>query len=94
MKKQPTTKAVTTRFSISDHMKLLQIAENKGSTVGDVIRESWRHYQQRQHIEQQLLQLEQRLKYSTFETLISITNLDEKAKQNAIEKLKLSGIEF
>ncbi|MES9859249.1 MAG: hypothetical protein ABW160_18910 [Candidatus Thiodiazotropha sp. 4PDIV1] len=94
MRKPATTKAVTTRFSLSEYEKLAEAAEKCSGTVADVIRDAWHHYQQRQHIEQQLLQLEQRLKHSTFESLLAITNLDDDARENALQKLRDKGVNF
>ena len=94
MKKQDKTKAVTTRFPIAEYHKLLDSAEQQGTTIADVIRSAWTQSQEQQQIQQQLLMMEQRQQKSSFEMMCAVINVKPHERQQAIEDLNQLGIRW
>tara|TARA_Y100000296_G_scaffold87092_1_gene129767 strand:- start:7226 stop:7507 length:282 start_codon:yes stop_codon:yes gene_type:complete len=87
-------KAVTTRFSGEERVSLQIEAERRGCTVADVIRSSWTHYQEQQHLQQLLLKLEQRQRKVQFEMLCTILDLAESDRKQALTQLHEKGVKF
>lgn len=87
-------KAVTARFPTQDYLLLQQEAEKRGCTIAEVVRNAWRHYEQQQQMQQQLLRLEQRQRKSIFEMLCSVIGLQPHEREQAIEQLQQQGIQW
>lgn len=94
MQKKESSRAVTTRFSIQDHLKLQQLAEHRGCTVADVVRQAWVNEQQQNAIKQQLLIIEQRQRKSTFEMLCAVVGLQLNEREQALKQLQGLGIKW
>lgn len=94
MKKAASTRPVTVRFSLGEYQRLLDEAENSSGNVADVIRLAWAEYQKLQKQEDLLLRLEQRLTYSVFELLVTMTKADEEKKSEIRAKLNERGIQW
>ena len=91
---KPLNKAVTTRFTNEDFLRLQQEAESRGCAVADVIRKSWNHYQQQQQLHQHLLSQERRQYKVTFTMLCVTLGLKKEERQQAIEQLKALGVSW
>lgn len=94
MKHNDVTKAVTARFPAQEYYRLQQEAENRGSTIADVIRDCWQQRLHQQHIEQHLMRLEQRLYKAQFEMLCEIINLPSGEREQARQALRRRGVQW
>ena len=88
------SKAVTARFPQQEYLKLLDEAEQRGTTIADIIRTAWSNYQQQTQLQQTLLRLEQRQRKVNFEMLCTITGLQPEERQQAITELQSRGVKW
>jgi hypothetical protein len=88
------SKAVTARFPQQEYLKLLDEAEQRGTTIADIIRTAWSNYQQQTQLQQTLLRLEQRQRKVNFEMLCTITGLQPEERQPAITELQSRGVKW
>lgn len=88
------SKAVTARFPAHDYFSLLQEAERRGCTIADVIRDAWFQCQQLNHIQQQLLQLENRLIKANFDIFCTVIGLQEDEREQALKNLQKIGVRW
>lgn len=87
-------KAVTARFSRQDHLSLLAEAELGRCSVADVIRSSWRQYQQQRQLQQLLLRMEQRQRNEYFKILCTVLNLSDDEIKETIDAIKAKGVKL
>ena len=87
-------KAVTARFSRKDHLKIQTEAELKGCSMADVVRSSWRQYQQHKKLQQILISLEQRQRSEHFKMLCTVVNLSDADIKQATESLLEQGVKL
>jgi Lon protease-like protein len=85
-------KAVTIRFNKEDHTLLIQQAEQQGCSIADMVRKSWRHYQQQQQLEQHLMKQERRQYKATFAMLSLALELKPNERQQMMTKLREIGV--
>ena len=88
------SRAVTTRFSAEDYLRLQTEAEQRGCAIADVIRGSWTHYQQQQQLQQHLLKMEQRQRKVQFEMLCTLLGLNTDERKSAFASLQDKGVKF
>lgn len=86
--RQELQRAVTTRFPLDDYAAIVQIAESRGATVADVLRQAWQSYQQQQEINELLQRLEGRLTKRIFEACVAAGGLDEAERKEALIEFK------
>lgn len=94
MSKINMSKAVTARFPLQEYLKLQQEAERQGCTIADVIRQAWVQHQAQQQIQQQLLNLEQRQRETTFEMLCAVVGLQSSEREQALHQLRQLGVNW
>jgi hypothetical protein len=87
-------KAVTARFTYQEHLSILSEAGKRGSSVAEVIRSSWRHYQQQRELKQLLLRMEQRQRSDYFKILCSVLNLSDDEIMETSDTLKAKGVKL
>lgn len=87
-------KALTTRFSRQEYLSLTSEAEKRGCTIAEVIRSSWRHYQQQRELKQLLLRMEQRQRSDYFKILCSVLNLSDDEIIETRDTLKAKGVKL
>lgn len=86
--------AVTTRFSTGDYAKILELAEEKGTTVAGIVRFAWASFIQRVDFDDSLILLERRLTNKVFDICCSVNGLNEDERKEALDDLEkaLSGV--
>ena len=94
VKKMPEKRAVTARFSKEEYLRLQQEAENKGTTITDVVRMSWSAYQEETKIKEYLFLFERRQKIAFFKMLCAVAGLKSAETKEVINKLKEMGVKF
>jgi hypothetical protein len=87
-------KAVTTRFSAEEYLRLQSEAERRGCSIADVIRGAWMHYKEQKSLHQLLLKLEQRQRKVVFEMLCATMDLAADEKAQALDALRSGGVRF
>jgi len=87
MSKNNLNKPVTVRFYPNDYNKLLQLAEQKNTSVAEVIRQAWAANEEQKDFAIKLLALEERLSKRNFEIVAAVANLDEQEKNLAQQRL-------
>ncbi len=85
-KKVEAQRAVTTRLPLGDYMALLSEAEEKGTTVADVLRLSWARYHADISIRDQISAVESRLTRRCFEFTCAIADITEEQRIEAWNK--------
>ena len=85
---QENQKAVTTRFPMSSYLELLQEAEERGTTIADVVRTSWDNHKENQQIKELLSQQESRLIKLVFEVCAATSGLDHQERRDALAEFK------
>jgi hypothetical protein len=86
--KSITQKAVTARFSIYEYQKIEELAEERGSNLAEILRESWRSYKKVHDLSRNLEALQNSLLKQTFDICSAVAGLNEKERAEALEELK------
>jgi len=80
--------SVTTRFPLSDYSKLLSEAEQRGTTLADMLRICWAEYQSNEETEERLQKLESRIFRRVFEVGCATQSLTNSERQEALSEIK------
>lgn len=86
--KSLTQKAITARFSISEYQKIEALAEERGSNLAEILRESWRSYKKVHDLSRDLEVLQNSLLKQTFNICSAVAGLNEQERADALEELK------
>ena len=88
-------RAVTSRFSIAAYAALVQEAEDRGTTVADVLRTAWSQYQEKTEQALLLRKLESRIVFKVFEVCSATLGLSADERKAAMiecnKKIKKGG---
>ncbi|WP_421254556.1 hypothetical protein [Aeromonas sp. 600948] len=85
--KQPTQRAVTVRFSMRDYLDLVNSAEEKNTTIAEVIRQAWASHREQQNLILLLSKLEQQLLLKTFEICAATVGLSDTERKIAVRQV-------
>jgi hypothetical protein len=85
-----TQKSVTVRFPMGDYLNIAAEAELKNTTSVDIIRKSWKSYEENKNFLLKLAQLENRLLQKTFEICSATVGLTSLERSNAAKQVNNS----
>ena len=85
-----TQKTVTVRFPMGDYLDITSEAEAKNTTSADMVRRSWKSYQENKSLILKLVQLERRILKNTFEICSATIGLSANERKNAAKQLNTS----
>lgn len=85
--KQPTQRAVTVRFSMRDYLDLVNSAEEKNTTIAEVIRQAWANHREQKNLILLLSKLEQQLLLKTFEICAATVGLSDTERKTAVRQV-------
>ncbi len=86
--KQEAQRAVTARFPLSDYAEIMREAEERGTTIADMLRLSWNSYLQQKELKYLLTSMESRLVRKVFEISSATVGLDESERKDAMQEFK------
>lgn len=91
---KPSTISVSVRLSTVDHASLMAEAERLNTNVSEVLRMSWRKFNDSQKLEQQLLSMEQRLTRAIGETVFLGCDLNAEEQADCKQQLAAMGVRY
>jgi Lon protease-like protein len=91
---KPSSVSVSVRLSTVDHAALMSEAERLNTNISEVLRRSWRKFNDAQKVEQQLLMLEQRLTKAIGETAFAACNLNTEEQADCKQQLAAMGVKW
>ena len=89
-----TSISVSVRLSAVDHAALMCEAERLNTNISEVLRRSWRKFNDSQKTEQQLLAMEQRLTRAIGETTFIACNLNSEEQADCRQQLAIKGVKW
>ena len=86
--------SVSVRLSFVDHADLVREAERLNTNISEILRLSWRKFNDNQKVEQQLLLLEQRLTKAVGETAFIACDLNVDERADCKQQLAMRGVKW
>ena len=86
--KSDTMRACSVRLPQALHAHLLEEAEKRGSTVGDVMRDAIERFREQQALSEQIAALESRFFRKVFETQCAVAGLTQAERAEVLSNLK------